>query len=115
TFLTFRFARIGYVPKWVVEYPVGNLLVFLCRYCTYLQFVVHTFIAVNRYRAIAYPINAKPKMVYVVLFLAPLPGAATRLLGKHIAKPALDNPNIYVVVYDQAWVTLVGAVDDEFK
>lgn len=53
------------------------------------------------------------KIVYVALFLSPLPGAATRLLGKHIAKPAVDNPNIFVVVYDQSWVTLVGAAIDE--
>ncbi|KAH7687860.1 hypothetical protein AAVH_40587, partial [Aphelenchoides avenae] len=110
---TFRLARIGYVPKWVVEYPFGNLLVFFGRYCSYFQFVAHTIIAVNRYRVIAYPINSNVKpwvmrAMYAALFLAPLPGAATRLLGKVVAKPT-DNPNIFLVVYDQAWVTLAGS------
>lgn len=47
------------------------------------------------------------KATYAALFLAPLPGAATRLFGKVIAKPT-DNPNIFVMSYDQEWITLVS-------
>ncbi|KAH7721001.1 hypothetical protein AAVH_11468 [Aphelenchoides avenae] len=108
-----RFARIGYVPKWMLDYPVGNLMVFFNRYCTYFQFVAHLIIAVNRYLVIAHPFESKvrtriSKATYAALFLAPLPGAATRLFGKVIAKPT-DNPNIFVMSYDQEWITLAGS------
>ncbi|KAH7700888.1 hypothetical protein AAVH_31988, partial [Aphelenchoides avenae] len=97
---TFRLSpAIGYVPKWMIEYPLGNLMVFFGRYCTYFQFVAHTIIAVKPWVM---------RAMHAALFLAPLPGAATRLLGKVVAKPT-DNPNIFLVAYDQAWVTLAGS------
>ncbi|KAH7696083.1 hypothetical protein AAVH_36849, partial [Aphelenchoides avenae] len=54
-----RFARIGYVPQWILAYPVGNLMVFFNRYCIYFQFVAHLIIAVNRYHVIAHPFESK--------------------------------------------------------
>ncbi|KAI1700603.1 srg family chemoreceptor domain-containing protein [Ditylenchus destructor] len=111
---TFRFARIGLTPKVILDFPVGNLVMFFARYCSYFQFVAHTAIAINRYFAIAHPVNGgklkKSQKItfYMLLFLLPIPGAATRLLGKMEAKPTLV-PNVFVVAYNAAWITVAGS------
>ncbi|KAI1702547.1 srg family chemoreceptor domain-containing protein [Ditylenchus destructor] len=111
---TFRLARIGMTPKVILDFPVGNLVMFFARYCSYFQFVAHTAIAINRYYAIAHPVNGikfkkwQKTAIYLLLFLLPIPGAATRLLGKMEAKPTLV-PNVFVVAYNAAWITVAGS------
>ncbi|KAI1706110.1 serpentine type 7TM GPCR chemoreceptor srv domain-containing protein [Ditylenchus destructor] len=113
SYFMLRLARIGVTPKFILEYPVGNLVMFCARYCSYFQFVTHTAIAINRYHAIANPVKGKiPKAhivaIYLIILLLPIPGATTRLLGKIEAKPT-KTPNVFVVGYDAAWITVAGS------
>ncbi|KAI1705020.1 serpentine type 7TM GPCR chemoreceptor srv domain-containing protein [Ditylenchus destructor] len=111
--LVFRLARIGKMPQVVLDYPVGNCVMFLSRYCTYFQFVAHIAIAVNRYYAIAHPKMRKIRRtrtiaIYLLIFLLPLPGSIIRLLGKVKATPT-RVPNVFVVGYDAAWITVASS------
>ncbi|KAI1706781.1 srg family chemoreceptor domain-containing protein [Ditylenchus destructor] len=112
--LVFRLARIGKMPQVVLDYPVGNCVMFFSRYCNYFQFVTHMAIAINRYYAIAHPKTKQIRRphitaIYLLIFLLPLPGSIIRLLGKVKAIPT-SVPNVFVVGYDAAWITVASSM-----
>ncbi|KAH7662551.1 hypothetical protein AAVH_43487, partial [Aphelenchoides avenae] len=51
----FRFPHFGVLPRFVLEAPSVNIVMFLMTYQLYLLFFTHMAIALNRYTAFKHP------------------------------------------------------------